>query len=278
MPCNDACSFVKRFTTVPRAFVDELFGMMDESTRQTDTVIELGRVAEWLSVRKQGLLDTLRRSYVRDVDFVVRKAPNPNRRKYGNNYNEVLVSPATFKELAMRSSSKNAALVRRYFIQVEDAFLGYREQLLKGMEHDLSELRRNQEPRVPPGREGYVYFIRAQHGMTADAVGKGEVLGKLGKTKQMQPRMDSYNTGRANNVDVLYQAQTDDMDAVESCVKLLCKSKQYRKRKEVYQIDADIMRKVIDHCAEARAEVFRAPGRKRQTGGYFAVFAPTAAP
>ena len=61
------------------------------------------------------------------------------------------------------------------------------------------------------------------------------------------------------------------MVAVEACVKLLCKEKRYRKRKEVYTIDVDVMKKVIDHCAKGAAEVRRVPGRHTQCGGYFAV-------
>jgi hypothetical protein len=84
-------------------------------------------------------------------------------------------------------------------------------------------------------------------------------------------RFDTYGTGFADSVDVLYQVQTDDMASVEACVKTLCKAKKYRKRKEVYVIDTDIMKSVIDHCAKGAAEVRRVPGKRKQTGGYFVV-------
>ena len=35
------------------------------------------------------------------------------------------------------------------------------------------------------------------------------------------------------------------------------------------------MKKVIDHCAKASAEVTRIPGRKTQKGGFYAVLLPT---
>jgi len=99
-----------------------------------------------------------------------------------------------------------------------------------------------------------------------------EVHVKIGKAMQMQSRIDTYDTGFADKIDILYQVQTESMSSVEACIKALCKEKQYRKRKEVYTIDIDVMKKVIDHCAKGASEVRRVPGRKVQKGGYFAVF------
>lgn len=271
-----AKEYVKRFTTVPETFVDELFEMMSESTRQSDVVIDLDRVAKWLNMRKSNLIRTLRRSYVEDVDFMVAREPNPTKRRYGsNNWITVRVSPSCFKELAMRSNSKNSALVRMYLLQVEDAFIGYRAQTLEGMKQDLATLLANQKPRADAGKPGYVYMIRVKDGVSLHDVSNSEVHVKIGRAMQMQKRMDAYNTGFADKVDVLYQVQTDNMVAVETCVKVLCKEKQYRKRKEVYTIDVDVMKKVIDHCAKGAYEVQRVPGRRVQRGGYFAVFAPS---
>lgn len=46
----DATAYVKRFTSVPEAFVDELFDMMSESTKQSDIVIDLDKLAKWLNM------------------------------------------------------------------------------------------------------------------------------------------------------------------------------------------------------------------------------------
>jgi hypothetical protein len=271
---TSAKEYVKRFTTVPEAFVDELFEMMSESTRQSDIVIDIDKVARWLNMLKSNIVRTLRRSYIEDVDYTVSKEPHPIKRRYGSNrWSAVRISPACFKELAMRSNSKNSALVRMYLLQVEDAFISYRAQTLEGMRKDVATLLANQKPRQRPTRAGYVYMIRVKDGVSLKEVSDAEVHVKIGKAMQMQPRLDSYDTGFADKVDVLYQVQTDDMAVVESCVKALCKDKQYRKRKEVYTIDVDVMKSVIDHCAKGAAEVRRVPGRKVQRGGYFALFA-----
>jgi hypothetical protein len=49
-PMVDATAYVKRFTSVPEAFVDELFDMMSESTKQSDIVIDLDKLAKWLNM------------------------------------------------------------------------------------------------------------------------------------------------------------------------------------------------------------------------------------
>ena len=275
---DGAKDFVKRFTTVPEVFVDELFSMVDENTLQTQAVLDLDVVVTWLKVPKEKLLKTLRNSYVEDTDFTIINAPNPNKQKskYGsNNYKRVMLTSACFKELGMRSNSKKSAMIRKYFIDVEDAFIKYRHQIQRGMEENINTLLANQKPRIPNARPGYVYMMRTGDDIGMNDLQKHIATVKIGSATQLQQRLDVYNTGRANNAEYLFQIQTDDMLGVEQCVKTLCKSKQYRKRKEVYQIDTNIMKKVIDHCAKASAEVTRIPGRKTQKGGFYAVLLPT---
>lgn len=40
----------------------------------------------------------------------------------------------------------------------------------------------------------------------------------------------------------------DDIDSVETCVKKACKNFQYRKRKEVYEIDIEVLKKIMEEC------------------------------
>lgn len=232
--------------------------MFNENTLQSDIVIDLDTVVKWLKCTKRGLVDTLKRSYTEGVDYIINKSANPSRKKYGNNYKRVLITPACFKELAMRTASKNGDMMRRYFIEIEDAFLKYRNQTIKGLETDISELLHNQAPRIKPARPGYVYVVLAKDNTT---------LHKVGKATQLQSRMDTYNSGHADNVKILYQIQTDYMDDVEKCIATLCREKRYRKRKEVYNIDIDILKEVMSTCASLRSKVSRSINRQRIEGG-----------
>ena len=125
---EESKKFVKRFTSVPENFVNELFKFYDENTKQTDIVISLDSVAKWLQSSKNDLTKTLKRTYIKDVDFSIKSMVNPNK-KLGsvgaNNYKEILITPDCFKRLCMLSRAKKAELVRTYFIDVETQFLKY---------------------------------------------------------------------------------------------------------------------------------------------------------
>jgi hypothetical protein len=40
------------------------------------------------------------------------------------------------------------------------------------------------------------------------------------------------------------------MNEVEDCLKAILKKHQYRKRKEIYQIDLDILKEIMEGCEE----------------------------
>ena len=52
----------------------------------------------------------------------------------------------------------------------------------------------------------------------------------------------------ANDLDVLFQYETDNIDQVEQCIKTMMKKAQYRKYKEIYQVDLNIIKSVIKDC------------------------------
>lgn len=260
-----AKEFLLRFTTLPKQFIDDLYVMYNESTLQSDIVIDIELVCKWLKCQRRVLMTTIRKSYTEGVDYTIAHSKSPSGKKYSNNYKRVLISPSCFKELAMRTASKNGDMIRRYFIEVEDAFLKYRNQTIKGLETDVAQLLHNQSPRIPNSRPGYVYIVQAQEGTT---------LYKIGKATHLQSRMDTYNTGRSDDIKILYQVQTDYMSDVEKCVATLCQASKYRKRKEVYNIDLDILKEIMQSCANLRSKVTRVINRKNKMhgGNLYAVF------
>jgi hypothetical protein len=52
----------------------------------------------------------------------------------------------------------------------------------------------------------------------------------------------------ANDLELLFQYETENINQVESCVKNLMKKAQYRKYKEIYQIDLNILKFLIKEC------------------------------
>jgi len=242
---RDAIAHVKRFTTVPEDFVDDLFRLYTPATSQTDPVIPLDDVAKWLNAPKKSLRTTLYRTYIKGIDYISRKMPNPTKaagRHGSNNYVMVLLSPDCFKRMCMLSRTKKAEMVRSYFIDVETQFLKYREELMEGLRRDLNP----QRAALPPpacksSGAGYLYIIRA----TDDDVAR---LFKVGRTCDVKKRLFSYQTGKAHEVDLLYVLKVSDMKSAEKCVRDHVREFQFRTRREVYQVPIDMLKDIMGKC------------------------------
>jgi len=258
--------YIKRYTTVPESFVDELFEFYEETTSQTDFVIKLSAVSKWLSTNTKSLTRTLKRSYKENFDYIVIK-PKDHVKKdpRNNNYKEYMLSPDCFKRVCMLSNSPNAEMVRTYFIEVERAFFKYRMQTEEGMKNEIKRLERNQRGKaIPASAPGYIYIIRAST--------EKDGLYKIGRTKNLQQRLRTYNTGNADDVEVLYVYRTDMIVGTESCVKGWLKENRYRKYKEVYEADIDMIKKFIESCGEMGAKIMFQKRTTAMKGGYYVVF------
>ena len=55
--------FLKKYSLISNAFIDDLFSLYGPSTQQSDHVVDLDAVAKWLEVRRHNLVLTLRESY-----------------------------------------------------------------------------------------------------------------------------------------------------------------------------------------------------------------------
>ena len=94
-------------------------------------------------------------------------------------------------------------------------------------------------------------------------------LYKIGKTINSKTRFSKHNSPLANDLEVLFQYETDNIDQVESCIKALMKKAQYRKYKEIYRIDLDILKQTIKDCDAKINEINNNIDKinKKQSGG-----------
>jgi predicted GIY-YIG superfamily endonuclease len=141
----------------------------------------------------------------------------------------------------MISQSKKAKEVRKYFIEMEKLVSKYYEIIKEEMYKKIGLLEINQKPKIKK-REGIIYILRA--------LNTSETLYKIGKTKDLEKRLKTYNSGNANNIEPVFILKVEDIDNVERCIKNACKKMQYRKYKEVYEIDLEILKEIIKKCEE----------------------------
>ena len=82
-----------------------------------------------------------------------------------------------------------------------------------------------------------------------------ETINPTSKYKELiakfKNRQKTHNSSHPNNIHISLVFETDNINEVENCLKSVLKSKQYRKRKEFYQIDIDSIKKIIDKCESA---------------------------
>ena len=85
--------------------------------------------------------------------------------------------------------------------------------------------------------------------------------------------MRTYRTGRFEDVDVIYKYRTDNLKAVEDCIKVCMREHQYRKYREVYEADIDMIKGLIKRCDGATrwTQEFVRKKKTEMQGGYFLV-------
>lgn len=257
---------VKLFTNVPSTFVDDFFEMYKPDTKQDEFVINIDSVAKWLDIEKFTLTSTLKYSYKVDTDYTLeRVARDPSIKSGSNNYIKVMLTPDCMKRLCMRSRSKKAETVRTYFIEIESFIIKYNSQIVDGIVRDIKKTEAFHKKHPLKEGPGYIYIIRAASSHSN--------LYKLGHTQDLYTRLATYNTGRANDVELLYAYHVQRRKEVESCVKVMMKDKQYKKRREIYHVDLDIIKKVIDGCSSlSEAKLHHKAAKSRLDGEYYIVF------
>jgi len=260
-----AIDFVTLTTNVPNGFVNDLYQFYNEDTLQTDFVIDLEILSKWLSTPRKELIRTLQRSYVIDIDYIKHKTRNPVHKKYGSNYYmKYMVTPDCFKRMCMLTKSANGDMIRRYFIEIENAYIKYRHQTLKGIEEEMKIMQNNKTLlKDKVNGSGYIYILKASKD-------KDSVY-KIGRTLNIHSRIRQYNTGKAEDIEVVYVYQTDYVKEVENCLKSWLKSKQYKKYKEIYQVDVEVIKQIITTCdgIGKGLKIYRKRGKPKMDGGWY---------
>lgn len=139
----------------------------------------------------------------------------------------------------MSTNSKIGGQVQQYFLDLEVALYKYKNYIIDGMNKKIQKLENNQKTKIYTNKK-IIYVFRA---LNTDLT-----LYKIGKTINSKTRFYKHNSPMANDLEVLFQYETYNIDQVELCIKPYMKKAQYRKYKEVYRVDLDIIKKTIKNC------------------------------
>ena len=234
-------NFLKKYSDVPNGFLDDFFNISKESYRDNQFIINFDIVVKWLNVQKQHLKRLLVKHFEEKYDYILNNVKIKNKNR-GSNYKHIIyLTPDCFKELCMISQTAKAKEVRKYYLSIEKLMKKYHQHIEDKLYKELGLLKKNQKPKVDKKR-GIVYILKALNTTTS--------VYKIGRTKNLNKRMNNYNADKANDIEPLFILEVDDIDKVESCIKLLVKDFKYRKYKEVYEIDFNILKSAFFRCDE----------------------------
>lgn len=231
--------FIYRFTRIPSKFVDDFYKIAKIGYDRNVKVIDLKLVARWLNIRIDNLKRLLTDKFEENFDYSIEKIKIDKRGKYGTHYKEkILLTPDCFKQLCMLSQTKKAKEVRKYYLELEWIIIKYHQEIKEKLEKEIGILKKNQKPKCDI-KGGVIYIIEAEVSMS---------LYKIGKTNDLKKRLKTYNTGKGNEIEPLFFIKVNDIDKVENCIKNAVKTHQYRKYKEVYEIDIEVLKEVAIRC------------------------------
>lgn len=262
--------FLLKFSTLPKNFVKDFYSIAMEEYRDDELIIDFSAVCKWLNVTKGNLKQLLVSHFEKDYDYTEERKTKI-KKNGGTYYDVITLTPNCFKELCMLSQTAKAKEVRKYFIEMERLIRRYYEMIQQDMYTELGLTKKNQKPKVCP-KDGVLYIIKATN--TSDT------LYKIGKTKNLCNRLKTYNSDKANDIEPLFMIPVKDIDSAEKCVKSLIKRFQYRKYKEVYEMDLEVLQELVEKCTDLanamkkhfeqnKAQTVKSIKKMKQKGGKF---------
>jgi len=251
--------FLKKYSSISNNFIDDFFSINSYEYFDDSFVINLDVVAKWLGSHKGNLKSTLLKSYKKNVDYIIEKLKKGKGTGRGATIKEkILLTPNCFKKICQLTKSKKGNEVRDYFIQVEETLFKYKDYIIQGLQDKIKKLEHNQKTKVYPKR-GVIYVFETPNT-------PANSLYKIGKTKDLKQRLKSHQSPLSHDINVLYYFETDDIDSVEKCAKTFMKKFQFRKYKEVYQVNIDILKEVISSCGKIAENIIF---KENQDNKYF---------
>ena len=206
----------------------------------------MNNVVKWLNIQKKKAKETLIRSYKKDIDYKIVKEKKL-KGSGGHNKETILLTIQCFKKLCQLTKSKKGDEVREYFIQVESLLNKYKNYIIEGLETKIKKIQIGKKPKVNP-EKGVIYVFKVPDTTENN-------LYKIGRTQDLKKRLQSHQSPLSEDIEILFISEVSDTIAVEKCVKGFMKGYQYRKYKEIYQVNLEIIRNLIGKCSEIDADM-----------------------
>jgi phage anti-repressor protein len=228
--------FLKKYSTIPNQFINDFYGIVKDYRDLDDLFyISLEDVSKWINQRKGNIKRTLLKNFSKNVDYTLEKVVE----RGGKPKENILLKSSTFKKLCMMLNNKKAKEVREYFLKVEETLDKYKNYIINSLKTQVKKIDTSLKSRKKPSK-GVIYGFEIND--------NNRKFIKIGKSKDFLQRMKQHNSSHADKIDVEFIFETDNFDEVEGCIKGIMKKYQYRKGKEVYEVEMDKLKELTDGC------------------------------
>lgn len=234
--------FLIKYTTISKNFIEDFHNIIKEDYFENyyDFLIDSEILRKWLQITtNKEFKETIKKSYKINVDYKLEKNKKTEG-SGGHNREVIILTPEATKKICLMTKSKMGNDVRQYFIDLELAFYKYKNYIIDGMAKKINQLENNLKPKIN-STKGIIYVFRALNTENA-------TLYKIGRTISSKQRFNSHNSPLANDLEIIMTYEADNIEQLESCVKIMMKKAQFRKYKEIYQVNLDIIKNVIKDC------------------------------
>ena len=231
--------YLKKFSSISNKFIDDFFSLYDENMQNDDYIVNFDIAAKWLKLRKDSFKRTLIDSYRKNIDYKTLISKNNNA---GRPSELIMLTPDCFKRLCMLTKSSKGEEVRSYYIQLEKHIDKYKDNIINDLRSRVKVLETNMKPFEIPKEEGVIYVLN-----THEDIGLNDIY-KLGISEDFKKRLMTHHSSHADNVEVKHIYKTSDVKGVERCLRSVLRERQYRKKKEFYQIDLESLKQIIENC------------------------------
>jgi phage anti-repressor protein len=259
----DFQTFINKYSFVNSKFVKDFYNIIKEDyiERYNEFLIDSEILRKWLQINNRRIFNnTIKRSYIQNNDYIIKNIKNKEG-SGGHNLEIITLTPEAAKKICLSTNSKMGHQVQQYFLDLEVALYKYKNYIIDGMKKKIEQLEHNQKPKINSNKK-IIYIFRA---LNTDLT-----LYKIGKTINSKTRFSKHNSPLANDLEIIFQYEAENIDQIESCIKSYMKRAQYRKYKEIYQVDLNIIKKAIKDCDikinEYNNDIIKY--NKKQKGGF----------
>jgi hypothetical protein len=221
---------LKKYTIIDKDFIDTFFKKFKVG-EELDFHIKDIDVAKYLGVElntiRRRLSNTLSKNinFIEKVDYIKIKTGKTDGITYMINYQ-------CFERLAMGGDSEQSETVRMYFVKLREFVTENQKLIYQSMEnYDNLKKYSNYET---------IYFFAVDD--------RKRNIFKIGRTIDIVKRLRNYNVGRIKEIDLKYLALVKNAVLIENCMKLNLKKYELYNNKEIYAIEPNKIKKIINDC------------------------------